>query len=360
VASPQSNNFDLIRLAAALQVAYSHCAALFGTLHADKPFSTLVAMFPGVPVFFFVSGFLISKSFENNSNWREYAWNRVLRIYPALVVCFVLSLCALWLCGWFNSTEVPHGQFVAWVVAQLTVGQFYNPSFVSRAPLWALNGSVWTITVELQFYVLVPLIYRCLRIEALSRRRANIVLAAAILVSLAVSELWVWKNPGAGGRLGPQILVALFVPWFYMFLVGVFFQRNSAFFQRWLAGRFIYLFVAYSALSLLANRDLHWQLKDSPHPLLFCGLALVTFSAAFSSPTLSDRLLRRNDLSYGLYIYHLPVANVILLTGLLAGHAATSAALVLSLAFAYASWRLIEKPTLALKRHPLYQHRAST
>jgi peptidoglycan/LPS O-acetylase OafA/YrhL len=339
-----------------LQVAYIHGADSFGTLNGDRPYSTLASMFPGVPVFFFISGFLISKSFETNPNWREYACNRALRIYPALVVCFALSLTATWLCGFFTGRDVPRGEFIAWIAAQLTIGQFYNPTFISRPPLWALNGSVWTISVELQFYLLVPLMYSLLGLARASVRRTNLILLCAIAVFLAISEVWTAKYPGTGGALWPQIPPALFVPWFYMFLVGVFFQRNSAILQHWLAGRFVYAFTAYCALALLTARELHWPLKDSPEPVLFFGLAMVTFAAAFSAPTLSERLLRRNDVSYGLYIYHRPVINVLLLTGAIGGRTGVVIALALSVALAYASWRLIEKPALALKRHPLYRH----
>lgn len=358
-AAPQANNFDLIRLAAALQVAYIHSARLFHTLEGDRPLSTLVSLFPGVPVFFFISGFLISQSFERNPNWREYAWNRALRIYPALAVCFVLSLTATWLCGFFAVRGIPGSEFVVWVIAQLTVGQFYNPAFISRPPIWALNGSVWTISVELQFYVLLPLMYLLLGLARMRRRRSNLVLGALIVVFLALSEIWPNKDPGFGGPLGPQIPAALFVPWFYMFLVGVFFQRNAALLKTWFAGRFPYVFVAYCVLAVFAVRHWHWSLKDAPQPVLFAGLAVITFAAAFSAPTLSERLLHRTDVSYGLYIYHTPVINVLCLTGVLAGQWAAAVALAVSLPLAYASWVLVEKPALALKHHPLYSHRAA-
>jgi len=354
-ASPHANNFDLIRLAAALQVLYVHCASHFDTLGRDRALSTLIALFPGVPVFFFISGFLLSKSFERNSNWREYAWNRALRIYPALLVCFLLSLIAFWQCGFFAGRQVPGGQFVAWVIAQLTIGQFYNPAFISHAPMRALNGSVWTISVELQFYLLLPLLYR-LPGFAGAPRRANFILVAMIAVFLLASRLWPWTDPGLGGALAPQIPATLFVPWFYMFLVGVLFQRNSQFLKRWLAGRFRYVFITYCALAFVAVRELHWTLMDAPQPVLFLGLALVTYAAAFSTPRLSERLLRRNDLSYGLYLYHAPVISVLLLTGFPDGHAALWAVLATSIALAYASWILIEKPAMAFKRHPLYTH----
>jgi peptidoglycan/LPS O-acetylase OafA/YrhL len=354
-----ANNFDLIRLAAALQVAYMHGAWHFGTLESDRPLSSLAYLFPGVPVFFFISGFLISQSFERNPSLGDYARNRVLRIYPALIVCFVLSLAATWMCGFFAGQEIPHGQFLVWVLAQLTVGQFYNPPFINRPPIWSLNGSAWTITVELQFYLLVPLLYSCLGLLRMARLRSNLILGALILCFLVLTQLWPGTDPGFGGELGPQIPAALFVPWFYMFLVGVLFQRNAALLKSLLAGRFPYIFVAYCVLAVYAARHWQWSLKDTPNPVLFAGLALVTFSAAFSAPTLSQRLLRRNDISYGLYVYNAPVINVLLLSGVLGGHWAAGVALAVSLALGYASWILIEKPALARKRHPLYAHRTA-
>jgi peptidoglycan/LPS O-acetylase OafA/YrhL len=355
--TPKTNNFDLIRLAAALQVAYQHSTAHFGTLNSDRPFSTLVTLFPGLPVFFFISGYLISKSFEKNSNWREYAWNRALRIYPALVVCFLVSLAAIWLCGYFTGRDVPRSKFIEWVVAQLTIGQFYSPAFMSHLPASGLNGSVWTITIELQFYVLVPVVYALLRLGHVPLRRANLILLSLIAAFLIASEVWTANAPHMPGGLGRQLFEVSFMPWIYMFLVGVFFQRNSVALQRWLAGRFLYLVLAYVPLAVVAVRELHWPLNNAPQPALFLGLALITFAAAFSAPALSERLLCRNDVSYGLYIYHVPVINVLLMTGAVGGRTGVAVALALSIALAYASWRVVEKPALTLKRHPLYQHR---
>ena len=73
---PKTNNFDLIRLAAALQVALMHALAGLGVATAAWPLRAIADWFPGVPIFFFISGFLISKSFEKNSVVREYALNR--------------------------------------------------------------------------------------------------------------------------------------------------------------------------------------------------------------------------------------------------------------------------------------------
>ena len=92
-----------------------------------------------------------------------------------------------------------------------------------------------------------------------------------------------------------KLLGVSFAPWFYMFLTGVMFQRNFEGIQRWLGGRFPVVFAAYCALALLATGVFGWGFGNSLNPLLFIALAVLTFSAAFSANSLSDRLLRRND-----------------------------------------------------------------
>lgn len=109
-----------------------------------------------------------------------------------------------------------------------------------------------------------------------------------------------------------------FAPWFYMFLVGVLLQRNFETARDVLAGRFIALLAAYCVVGLIAARVLHWKFDNSLNPLLFVGLRPVTFAGAFFGTALSDRLLRRNDLSYGVYLYHAPVINLLLVTGIAA------------------------------------------
>ena len=83
------NNFDFIRLIAALQVALVH-----GITHLEvkilNPFLDFLNLFPGVPIFFFLSGFLISASWERNSNVKNFSLNRFYRIFSRLMgLCFV-------------------------------------------------------------------------------------------------------------------------------------------------------------------------------------------------------------------------------------------------------------------------------
>lgn len=68
------NNFNLIRLLAAFQVAFEHAISHFN-IHLN-PIFDVITFFPGVPVFFTVSGFLITNSFKRNPDLRQYTINR--------------------------------------------------------------------------------------------------------------------------------------------------------------------------------------------------------------------------------------------------------------------------------------------
>jgi peptidoglycan/LPS O-acetylase OafA/YrhL len=146
-----SNNFDLIRLFAALQVVLMH-----GYSHldiVDIGLSKVLSYFPGVPIFFFISGYLISSSYANKGNIFQYTINRAVRIYPALIVCTLLSVLAVYLTGYFSSYKGGVSEFFLWILGQISFVQFYNPDFMREFGTGVLNGSLWTISVELQLYL---------------------------------------------------------------------------------------------------------------------------------------------------------------------------------------------------------------
>ena len=60
----RNNNFDLIRLLAALQVLFWHGAVHLGIMPRFGIFKEILFQLPGVPIFFTISGFLISYSLK--------------------------------------------------------------------------------------------------------------------------------------------------------------------------------------------------------------------------------------------------------------------------------------------------------
>ncbi|MFZ3008386.1 MAG: acyltransferase, partial [Phenylobacterium sp.] len=145
----RANNFDLIRLFAAVEVALVHAITHLNLGDVPKFLSYL----PGVPIFFLISGFLIFPSYAKSTSLWQYSLKRIFRIYPALIVCFILSVAMLLAVGYMTWGIVASPQFGIWAAAQLTILQFYNPEFMRAFGAGVINGSLWTIAVELQFYV---------------------------------------------------------------------------------------------------------------------------------------------------------------------------------------------------------------
>ena len=331
------NNFDLVRILAALQVAGVHAITHLGLGHGAA--YRIMTLFPGVPIFFVVSGFLVSASLERTKDVRSYFIFRALRIYPALWVCLILSILSALLVGVsFNDPAL-----FLWLLAQTSIGQFYNPNFLRGYGVGVLNGSLWTIPVELQFYIALPVIYALLA----KVRRPDLILTLAIVGLAAVNRVFVDSVDRAsvsGKLLGVSVL-----PYLYMFLLGVLLQRNPWFVERYLARRaHLWLLVYACAAAILSGLNLEVRDNDlNPGSAILLGI--FTISAAYTWRGL-HRLLRGHDLSYGLYIYHMPVINFCIAAGLTTGRAAPFLILFASCIIAYMSWVIVEQPALGLKQ----------
>ena len=160
----RENNFDLLRLLAALQVVIAHSVDHTG-IHERLTGTSSIAfeafiMLPAVPIFFVISGFLINASFERSpGNLRGYFWRRALRIFPALWLAVILGLGTVAWGGYLQKEFVSSSTFVAWLVAQTTVFQFWNPEHFRGFGMGVVNAALWTISVELQYYFFVPLAF---------------------------------------------------------------------------------------------------------------------------------------------------------------------------------------------------------
>lgn len=157
---------------------------------------------------------------------------------------------------------------------------------------------------------------------------------------------------GYHNEIGYKLFRISFLPWFYMFLFGVFVQKNFEFFYKLLAGRFILIFILYCVIGYFA-KIYSLSLGNNINPVIYVFLVALAFSFAYSFTGLSKKLLRGNDISYGTYIYHMPVVNFMLYHGLTGDTKYALYAFFITIALALLSWVFIEKKSLALKRHPL-------
>ena len=158
------NRFDFIRIIAAWLVIYGHSYVLSGSKEIELiskylKFDTAGGL--AVGVFFSISGFLIFKSLENSASLKIFIIKRLLRIYPALILSVLLSIYFYGLICTNLSTQ-------EYLIHELTFSYIENitgfnikyelPGVFENNPVKSVNGSLWSITMELKFYLLIGLV----------------------------------------------------------------------------------------------------------------------------------------------------------------------------------------------------------
>jgi len=345
----QPNNFHLIRLLAATQVllihARYHLSVSFGPL-AESAIDFL-KHFNGVPIFFTVSGFLVLWSFDRRPDqWKEYARNRALRIFPGLYGCLLVTLAVLVYFLGIN-TFAQHGlTALGWFAGQLTIFQFYTPDFLRSFGVGVPNGALWTIPVELQFYILVPFLWWTWRKWGVK--------TVWLMMGVSVTFYGFLRNNIPPNSNPYQLAAVTVLPYLYNFGFGMLFFVYHRSLVVWIKGKFWWWFVAYLAYIWLCFYT--FQLYQPSYMPNFFGLiangllALVAISFAFSHSSLSKLLLGNTDLSYGIYIYQMVVINVLIMLGLTGQLSHFFEAIALTYFLSWISWKAIEKPALTLKK----------
>lgn len=344
------NNFDLLRLLAALQVIYCHTTWHLDitTGLGDPALIKVINWFPGLPMFFTLSGFLISRSWERNHDLRDYATKRALRIFPALWFQLAMGILLVVALGKLAPHVLATPSFFLWLAAQCSFVQFYNPTFLRGFGTGVLNGSLWTISIEIGFYVLLPLFYASF-INRLSRFRADLCLA---LLALGSFGYWFYlSHAGYHANKLAMLQMVTPIPHLFMFLIGVLFQRNFERVRTYLENRFGYWLIGFTTYMFLLEPWGHNMLSTSPLAVLGGRVLMATmiFSFAFSWRSLSERLLRGQDISYGMYLYHGLLINTCVEFGWKGNSMALAGVVLFSTVLALLSWYLIERPALQLR-----------
>ena len=349
------NNFNIIRLLASIQVVVFHGLE---HLHIDSIWLNFfnrhfLRFFPGVPIFFFISGFLIYWSFERNSTEiRQYIKNRILRIYPALWVCVLVTTFLLLLFSENQIDLLTNNNFYLWIAGHFTFFQFYTPDILRFWGVGAPNGSLWTIIVELQFYFLIPIIY-------FLTKKSKLTLYFFILLSIIFN---IFIDTLDFENIIRKVGGIFVMPYLYYFMFGVIFYIHWAKIKSIVENKFLIWFLIYFSWSILMNNyfgietSSYWI--DSPINLISDIILLfMVFAAATSNKKLSSKILKSNDISYGIYIYHMLVINSFIELGLIENPYYLVLALVITIILSYFSWVYIESKALKFKKIKLIDYK---
>lgn len=331
------NNFNLLRLCFALMVVAYHIMMVVPEWKAALyPQMALLAEV-GVQGFFVLSGYLVYASLERSSSLFDYAEKRFRRLYPAyafvILTCVVVALIAS---PGAREDLVGVARYTGW---NLVFANFMEPSLPGvflNNPTTEVNGALWTLKIEVMFYLVLPLLLWLLRLAG----RYDWIGCLLIYVG---AEVWrAWFNHIGQFELARQLPGQL-----SFFLTGMMLQAAGLTSAR--------LHISGIAGGVLFVASIAWPQVEFVRAI---GLGALAVWMATGIARLPDAA-RFGDLSYGVYIVHAPIIQVSVATGIFAIGVWTGAGVAVgaSVIAALFLWHLVEKP--ALRRDSAYRlHRA--
>lgn len=355
--NPRNNAFGFLRLALAILVIFSHSFHLGG--FGKEP---LAALTDGryaigslaVATFFFLSGFLVCRSASTCSSIARFLWHRFLRIFPGYWVSLLICGCVFAPLMALVEFGAPSSVFSATANSSQSfmmnnAGLFHLNGFSIGGILFirpnsiatllrqnpvpgVFNGSLWSLPYEAACYVGIAALA-----AAGVLRRARFILLA-LFAGLWVLYAFDCMDPEGFSQSFPYPGMKLLV------LLVLFFSAGGVcFLYREKIPYSIALFVV-SLVVLGGTLPLKVFGLIAPFAMSYAFLWL-----AFALPL--GHFDKKGDFSYGTYIYAFPVQQGMALIGVQENGFVLYfiASLLLTLVFAFLSYRLIEAPCLRLK-----------
>jgi peptidoglycan/LPS O-acetylase OafA/YrhL len=326
----EQNNFDALRLLAAFMVFITHSygfpidpiSRLTGRTYTLSSF--------GLIIFFTLSGFLVCRSISRSS-LKDYFWNRFLRICPALAVCSLLMV----IIPGCIFTTLPLGEFLlhpgTW---HFLLQNSFPVQVVFKLPGVfngrAVNVSLWTIPLEIKFYIALAL----LPLTRVLSRRLLVLASWGLLVTITFTI----KNKADLTGIRTLSTTLFYATYFFGGVVFFLFKEK-------IPVRFgIWLLLATGWL-------LAWKFSRSFFP--FTAFLFFIFTIVGVGVSKIHLPFPHADISYGFYIYSYPVQRSIYYAwgDDLSFWQYFLTTLVITLLLATASWFLVEKKALSLKKH---------
>lgn len=310
--------------------------------------------FLGVDIFFVLSGYLITsllmqeRAAHGNFSLRNFYVRRCLRLLPALTwlifIFLLVSYCFSEIFGSFPDRLKEAFLSLTYVTNWARAFDLYPPN--------PFLGHTWSLAIEEQFYILWPIILTGLL--ALSSRGSRC-LPLAIVMGIVIICAWriMLIMDGAAIDRVYNGLDTRADALMWGALVAILPLRLWS--ER--AGTLFILLSSLAAVLLLVYFFIYSNWESREHyiwklPLLYFSMALLiglVASGVTSAFFLQiSPLVFTGRISYGLYLWHVPILIVLLKTGF-AGTRLLLLVLVLSYIFATFSWFVIERPALRLR-----------
>lgn len=333
----RENNFDFLRQFAAFLVILGHSQSLTGAAHSGLWGHGIATV--GVLIFFGLSGYLVTQSWQRDPAYISFIAKRSLRIFPALALCVLLTvfvfgpiLSSVSLGEYFHN---PSTQAYLWNIVLLP--RYNLPGvFADNTYPHAVNGSLWSLPVEFACYLLIAFI-------AFGRKKARALAILLLCFLLFGISLW-YSHLYQGAQIvlwGTDLGQASSIMPFFM--VGALLCV--------LRDRIVLRWDAAFAM-VLGLTALHLFIPSFPiQQITWIFVPYIVLTIGWASTPILRRFGRFGDPSYGMYLYAFPVQQMLVY---LSGNTIdfitlTILTTTIVAALGLLSWHLLEKPAITLK-----------
>jgi peptidoglycan/LPS O-acetylase OafA/YrhL len=338
-AKGRDNNFNLIRISAAYLVLVTHSFALAIGSGDAEPFRNILGMTIGtiaVDTFFITSGFLVTASIISRQSTIEFLWARFLRIYPGMLIMLILTVFImgpifsnLSIIQYLYNTQT-YKYFARCALLVFGVSYELPGVFTNNPYKIAVNGSLWTLPVEIRMYAILAIMWLSLKLFPNIRMAIYKVLITIIAFS---SFIYVVMSQF---QLCPKTDNSRLL---FMFFCGASFYiyKDKIILSK-------YIFIPLFSITVISLFSDYFFLA------YIVSLAYIIIFIAYIPAGIIRKYNKLGDYSYGMYIYAFPIQQMIasVVPGISVLHMIIFATIFVFLA-SILSWYLVEKRFLQLK-----------
>lgn len=287
------NSFNAIRFFCCLIVIIGHCLDISHTKFAYRNF---IDMHISVCVFFILSGFWVTKSFFSAENLKSYAIKRIKRLLPMYYLSVFLFAI---ICSFYSELGVKNyffnSNFYKYLFWNSIFLNFMCPSLPDVFNSVAINGALWTIKVEIGFYIILPvLIYILRKLDSLKKQNIFLIIIYVLSVIWNIGLNYLSKILPIPSQLSHQL------PGFMSyFVMGMIFLFN---WQKLISLK------NYFIIPSLIIFSLHYVTKTEILMPLSLTMIVMFIGKSFS---FLKKIGYPVDYSYGMYLFHFPLINIL-------------------------------------------------
>lgn len=339
---PRIAALDGFRAVAILAVLAYHYAVIWCPPyqgHSYYPYGAAFARIPllnygwaGVEFFFVISGFVIFFTLQRCSSVIDFLRRRVARLWPAMLFCATITAIAV---DKFGPSEW-HVNFFSWLSSIL----FIRPDSFDRSLhthlIW-VDGSYWTLWVEIRFYALAAAIF------LVARHHLRLVVLGLLMSSFLLH----WTG---SGKLSTSLKTVLLIEYMPYFLMGCFFyfRKMDGRWNLYTAGG-----VALSCAMAIYSGYTFWGFRvGNADGFAIANFVIVGIFILFTyeHPVLrvfeTKFFVSLGEASYSLYLLHqvLGISLMQLLSVWLPPLASLALTLVIILGVSFGSFLFVEVP----------------